>query len=69
MALIKVIEVMAESGKSWEEAAKIAVKRVSKTVNNLKSAYVKEQTVVISGENITQYRVILKVSFEVAEET
>lgn len=69
MALIKVIEVMAESGKSWEEAAKIAVKRVSKTVNNLKSAYVKEQTVVISGENITQYRVILKVSFEIEEET
>lgn len=69
MALVKIIEVMAESSKSWEEAAKIAVKRAAKTVNNMKSAYVKEQTTVISGENITAYRVTLKISFEVSGET
>lgn len=65
MALIKVVEIMANSGKSWEDAAQNAVKQAAKTIKNIKSIYVKEQTAVVNGENITEYRVILKISFEV----
>ncbi len=65
MALIKVVEIMANSGKSWEDAAQNAVKQAAKTIKNIKSIYVKEQTAVVHGENITEYRVNLKISFEV----
>lgn len=65
MALIKVVEIMANSGKSWEDAAQNAVKQAAKTIKNIKSIYVKEQTAVVNGENITEYRVNLKISFEV----
>lgn len=65
MALIKVVEIMANSGKSWEDAAQIAVKQAAKTIKNIKSVYVNEQSAVVNGENITEYRVNLKISFEV----
>ena len=67
MAVIKVVEIMAVSTLSWEDAAKIAVKNAAKTINNIKSIYVKEQLASVTGENITEFRVILKLSFEVAD--
>lgn len=66
MAVLKVIEVMSNSDKSWEDAIKSAVKTSAKTVKNIRSIYVKEQTANVSGENITDFRVIVKITFEVA---
>lgn len=66
MAVLKVIEVMSNSDKSWEDAIKSAVKTTAKTVKNIRSVYVKEQTANVSGENITDFRVIVKITFEVA---
>lgn len=66
MAVLKVIEVMSNSDKSWEDAIKSAVKTSAKTVKNIRSVYVKEQTANVSGENITDFRVIVKITFEVA---
>lgn len=65
MAVMKVIEVMANSDKSWEEAVKNAVRTAAKSVKNIKSVYVKEQTANVSGDNITDYRVNVKITFEV----
>lgn len=65
MALIKVVEIMANSGKSWEDAAQNAVKQAAKTIKNIKSIYIIEQSAVVNGENITEYRVNVKISFEV----
>ena len=65
MAVMKVIEVMANSDKSWEDAVKQAVKTAAKSVKNIKSVYVKDQTANVTGENITDYRVIVKITFEV----
>lgn len=67
MAIIKVLEIMSNSSKSWEDATQNAVKHAAKTIKNIKSVYVKEQTAVVSGENITEYRVNVKISFEVGE--
>lgn len=64
MSIFKVIEVIATSEISWEEAAKNGVKSASKTIKNIKSVYVKEQKAMVTGENITEFRVILKISFE-----
>ncbi len=65
MAVMKVIEVLSSSTKGWEDAAQNAVKQASKSVNNIKSVYVAEQSAVVNGDNITEYRVNLKLTFEV----
>jgi len=65
MAVIKVIELMANSDKSWEDATKKAIKKASKTVKGIRSAYVQDQSVVVKNGEITEYRVTLKVSFEI----
>lgn len=65
MATMKVLEIMANSDKSWEDAVKNAVKSAAKSVKNIRSVYVKDQTANISGDNITDYRVIVKITFEV----
>lgn len=65
MATMKVLEIMANSDKSWEEAVKNAVRSTAKSVKNIRSVYVKDQTANVSGDNITDYRVIVKITFEV----
>ncbi|MGB8704725.1 MAG: dodecin family protein [Gillisia sp.] len=65
MSVIKVIEIMASSSKSWEDATQNAVKHAAKTVKNIKSVYVHQQTGVVAGENITEYRVNVKISFQI----
>ncbi|MEP6260012.1 MAG: dodecin family protein [Gillisia sp.] len=67
MAILKVIEIMANSTKGWEDAAQQAVKHAARTVKNIKSVYIKDQTATVSGENITEYRVTTKITFEVGE--
>ena len=63
MALLKVIEVLAESDKSWEDAAKNAVKQAANTVKNIKSIYIENFEATVSGDKITNYRVNAKISF------
>ena len=60
MAIMKVIEVLANSDKSWEEATRKAVKQASKSVKNIKSVFVQSQSAVV-----TEFRVNLKITFEV----
>lgn len=63
MAVVKVIEILAESTKSWEDAAQIAVTEASKTVKNIQSVYVKDFQAVVDDGLITRYRVDAKISF------
>ncbi len=65
MAIMKVIEILANSEKSWEDATKKAVKQASKTVKNIKSAFVQSQSVVVNDDEVTEFRVNLKITFEV----
>ena len=65
MAVLKVIEVLGNSEKSWEDATKNAVKHASKTVKNIKSVYVQDQSAMVSGDNVTEFRVNVKLTFEV----
>lgn len=66
MAVMKTIEVMAESDKSFEDAIENAVDRTGKTVKNIRSAYVNEMTTSIKGTKIDKYRVNVKITFEVS---
>ena len=65
MAVLKVIEVLANSDESWEDATKNAVKEASKSVKNIRSVYVKEQSAIVKDGNITEFRVNVKITFEV----
>ena len=65
MSVLKVIELMSSSKKSWEDATAKAVKKASKSVKDIKSAYVQDQSVVVKDGEVVEYRVNLKVSFVV----
>ncbi|MFP4114284.1 MAG: dodecin family protein [Spirochaetota bacterium] len=65
MAIHKVIEVSEVSTESFEDAVRKAVKDVSKTVKNIKSVYVREFLADVSGDSVTSFRVICKITFEV----
>lgn len=67
MSVVKVIEVIAESTKSWEDATQEAVKAVAQTVNNVQSVYIKEFKAVVEENKIVKYRVNAKVSFIVED--
>ena len=62
---MKVIEILANSDKSWEDATKKAIKHASKSVKNIKSAFVQSQSVVVNDDEVSEFRVNLKVTFEV----
>lgn len=65
MAVMKVVELMSSSKKSWEDATAKAVKKASKSIKGIKSAYVQDQSVVVKDGDVMEYRVNLKVTFEV----
>lgn len=65
MAIAKVIEITAESEKSFEDAIQQGITGATETLQNVRSAWVKEQQVIVSDNKIRSYRVDLKVTFVV----
>jgi len=65
MAVLKVIEIMASSEKSWEDAAAAAVKTAGKTVKEIRSVYVQDMSAIVKSNLITEFRVNVKITFEV----
>jgi len=65
MAIVKVIEVIATSNESFDDAARNAVKEASKTVKNIKSIYIKDMKARVENNDITEFAVIANISFEV----
>ena len=65
MAVLKVIEVLANSDNSWEDATKKAVKQASKSVKNIRSVYVQDQSASVKDGEISDFRVNVKITFEV----
>ncbi|HIO91060.1 MAG TPA: dodecin domain-containing protein [Campylobacterales bacterium] len=63
--MVKVIEVMAQSKKSWEHAAQKAVTKVSKSVRNIKSIYIQDKSAKIQNNKIVKYRITAKITFVV----
>jgi hypothetical protein len=61
--MLKVIEVLAESDKSWEDAASQAVTRASKTVHGIKSIYIKDMEAKVENNKITKFRINANISF------
>ncbi|HEY9361744.1 MAG TPA: dodecin family protein [Chitinophagaceae bacterium] len=65
MPIVKVIEVIASSETSFDDAVKNCLAEVSKTVQNIDSIYVKDFKVHVKDGKISSYGIICKVSFRV----
>ncbi len=63
--MLKVIEVLSESNKSWEDATQKAVTFTAKTVKNFRSAYVQDFSATVENDAVVSYRVNVKITFEV----
>lgn len=63
MSVAKISEITASSSKSFEDAVRKGVKKMSETVDNIEGAWVKEQKVVVEDGDVTAYRVTMKVTF------
>ncbi|WP_078063161.1 dodecin family protein [Solirubrum puertoriconensis] len=61
----KVIEVLASSDKSFEDALQRALTEASTTVKGIKSIYIKDQSCKVQDNKIVEYRITAKISFEV----
>lgn len=65
MAILKVIEVLSNSKTSWEDATSVGVEKASKSIKNIKSAFVQNMNVTVKDGKVDEYRVNLKITFEV----
>ena len=63
MSMLKVIEVLAESDKSWEDAAQSAVSTAQESVRNVRSIYIKNLEASVENGKISRYRINGKISF------
>jgi flavin-binding protein dodecin len=66
--VVKVIELLSQSPKSWEDAAQGAVEEAAKTLRNVRSVYIKEFTAEVDNGKVTNYRVNAKVTFDLERE-
>ena len=67
MSVAKVIEILAQSDESWEDAVEQALKEASKSIHNIQSIYVKEFQAAVENNEIIAYRVNTKITFVVEE--
>ena len=65
MSVLKVIEIMASSPKSWEDATIIAVKTAGETVKGIRSVYIQHMSAKVEKNKISEFRVTAKISFEI----
>jgi flavin-binding protein dodecin len=65
MAVVNVIELLAESEKSWEDAARQAVEEATKTLRGVTSVYIEEFQATVENDKVKNFRVNAKVSFRV----
>ena len=65
MAVLKVIEIMASSNDGWDAAARKGIKKASDSLKGIQSAWVQDQSVTVKDGEVDNYRVTLKITFEV----
>lgn len=63
MSVAKTSEITSASSKSFEDAVRGGIRKMSETVQNIEGAWVKEQKVVVKDGEVDEYRVTMKVTF------
>lgn len=69
MSVAKVIEVIASSKKSFDDAIQKGLARASDSVSDVSGAWIKDQKVLLTNGKISEYRVTMKVTFVVKEKS
>ena len=67
MSVLKVVEILGNSTKNFEDAIQNVVNEASKTIKGIKSVYVKDMQVTVNNNEIKEYRVNTKVSFAIMD--
>ena len=65
MSVSKVIEILAHSPESWEDAAQKAVDEAAKSVKNIKTVWITDKSCKVENNKIVEYWVRAKISFTV----
>jgi len=63
MSVVKVVELLAESSESWEDAARQAVQEATSTIRGVQSVYISEFQATVENDQVRTFRVNAKVSF------
>jgi len=63
MTVARVTEITATSPKSFDDAIKAGIARATKTLKNVKGAWVQDQEIRVANDSIAEYRVHMKVTF------
>ena len=63
MSIVKTIELSGRSSESFEDAIRQAVERATSTIRNVRSVWAKEFEAIVENDQVTQFQVIMKVSF------
>ena len=63
MSIARVTEIIASSTSSFDDAVKAGIKRANKTLQNITSAWVADQSAKVENGEISEYRVKMKVTF------
>jgi flavin-binding protein dodecin len=69
MSVAKTIEITSSSTESFDEAIKSGIARAAKTINNIRGAWVKDQKVEVENGNVTEYRVTMKLTFVLSDDS
>jgi flavin-binding protein dodecin len=67
MSIARITEISSTSTKSFEDAIQSAVTRATKTLRNVRGAWVKEQQIKIEDGKIVEYQVNLMITFVLDE--
>lgn len=68
MSIARITEISSTSSKSFEDAVQQGIARATKTLRNVRSAWIKEQQVRVENGKINQYQVNLMVTFVLEDE-
>lgn len=68
MSVLKVVEILGNSPKSWEHSVDQVIKEASKTIKNIKSVYIQDMQAMVKDNKVTEYRINAKVTFGILDE-
>jgi len=63
MAVAKITEISASSTKGFEDAIQSGIARASKTLENIRGAWVKDMKVLVENGRVTEYRIRMRITF------
>jgi dodecin len=66
-SMVKVIEVLAQSPHSWEDATRRAVAEASRTIRGIRSVYVQDMQAIVENDQVVCFRINAKISFALEE--